>query len=377
MEPIDHQFMARALQLAERAMTIADPNPRVGCVLVKDGQILSEGWTQQPGEAHAEIHALSNAENKQDIIGATAYVSLEPCCFTGLTGPCTKALIEAGVKRVVYAMEDPNPKVAGQGLDELRAKGVEVSGPLLEDDTRSINPGFVKRMETGLPFVRVKMAMSLDGRTAMASGESKWITSAPARADVQRLRARSSAVVTGIGTILHDNPELTVRPEEFGASQDRQQKNVKQPLRVVLDRHARLSGNSRLMKAPGKVLHVTTGDSVPESALSRNSEHAYQHITLPEKNGKISLFSLLQQLAELNCNEVLIEAGATLAGQFLQQGLVDELVIFVAPKLMGSNARPLFDLPLDTMAAQLGLRISDVRAIGQDFRVTATVDPEA
>ena len=361
--------MARAIQLATKGLYTTDPNPRVGCVLVKNDGIVSEGWTQPAGDAHAEIHALNNAViNKIDVTGATAYVSLEPCCFTGLTGPCTDALISAGIKKVVYAMEDPNPKVAGKGLAQLQAAGIEVVGPVLEENARTLNPGFIKRMQTGLPFVRVKMAMSLDGRTAMASGESKWITSAPAREDVQRLRARSSAVVTGIGTVLHDNPELCVRPEEIGLRTT----DIKQPLRVVVDSQARLPMEARVLKSDGAVLHVCAVEAGMEK-----TDKAYQRITIELKNGKIDLLQLLKHLAALNCNEVLVEAGATLAGQFIQQGLVDEMIVYLAPKLLGSKARPLFELPLDTMAAQLGLHIQDVRAVGQDWKITATLDPEA
>lgn len=368
--------MARALQLAERALYQSDPNPRVGCVLVKDGEVIAEGWTQAPGQAHAEVHALQAARQQgQDATGATAYVTLEPCCFTGKTGPCTQALIDAGIARVVYAVVDPHPQVAGKGIAALSEAGIEVVGPLMEDQARQLNPGFFKRQQTGLPFVRIKMAMSLDGRTAMASGESKWITSAPARRDVQYWRARSSAVISGIGTVQHDNPELCVRPEEL--SIDAQQ--CRQPLRVIVDSKAQLTAGARTLKCPGKVLHVIGEDAGSHiaSALMDIADEAYQCVAMPLKSGKIDLHELLRHLASLECNEVLVEAGATLAGQFVQQGLVDEMIIYLAPKLLGSRARPLFDLPLDTMAAQLGLRIHDIRAIGQDWRITATIDPEA
>lgn len=362
--------MARAIQLAERGLYTTNPNPRVGCVLVKDGQVIGEGWHQWAGQGHAEVNAIADAKTRgNNVEKATAYVSLEPCCHQGLTGPCTEALIAAGIRRLVYAMEDPNVEVAGKGLAQLAEAGIEINGPVLEESARELNPGFIKRMTKGLPFVRIKMAMSLDGRTAMASGESKWITSAPARCDVQRWRARSSAIVTGIGTVLQDNPELSVRPAELGlTSQD-----IKQPLRVVLDSQRRLPPGARMLQVNGEVLQVVSG-TVP---AMDNSDKAYQRITFESKNGKIDLPELLRHLASLECNEILVEAGATLAGEFVQQGLVDEMIIYIAPKLLGSKARPLFDLPLDTMAAQLGLCIQDIRAVGQDWRVIATIDPEA
>ena len=371
MNQSDQQFIARALQLAERGLYSADPNPRVGCVLVKEGGIIGEGWHQWAGDGHAEINALADAKTRNlNPQGAVVYLSLEPCCFEGKTGPCTQALIAAGVSRVVYGMEDPNPRVAGQGLAQLKAAGIIVSGPLMEENARDLNPGFIKRMETGLPFVRIKMAMSLDGRTAMASGESKWITSAPARVDVQKLRARSSAVVTGIGTVQYDNPELSVRPEELGIVGER----VRQPLRVVVDSQWQLPDNARILQAEGKVLQAGIAPS-PSPTLIQNDK--CESVVIESKNGRVDLLYLLQHLATLNCNEVLVEAGAGLAGQFLQQALVDEIVIYVAPKLLGNKARPLFELPLDSMAAQLGMRIREIRAVGQDWRVRATVDPEA
>jgi len=364
----DYDFMAHAIHLAEKGLYTTDPNPRVGCVLVKENDIIGEGWHQWAGQAHAEINALTDAQQRgNDPANATAYVTLEPCCHHGKTGPCTDALVAANIQRVVYGMEDPFAKVSGQGLSQLRSRGIEIVGPIMEESARQLNPGFIKRMQKGLPFVRVKMAMSLDGRTAMASGESKWITSEPARRDVQKLRARSSAVLTGIGTVLHDNPALNVRAEELNL----QTSDVKQPIRVILDSDNRLPTTARVLQSEGSVLHLC-GDSVREK-----TDTAYQRITVSNENGKFNLLTLLQQLAERQCNEVLVEAGATLSGEFIQQGLVDELVIYLAPKLLGSKARPLFELPLDTMAAQLGLCIQDVRAVGQDWRITATIDPEA
>lgn len=370
MPQSDFEFMARAIQLAEKGLFTSDPNPRVGCVLVKDNTIIGEGWHQWAGQAHAEVNAIADAQRRGlNVNGATAYVTLEPCCHQGKTGPCTQALIHAGVHGIVYGMEDPFPQVAGQGLAQLQAAGMQIVGPMMEDGVRQLNPGFIKRMQKGLPFVRVKMAMSLDGRTAMASGESKWITSAPARRDVQHWRARSSAIVTGIGTVLHDNPELWVRAGDL----DLNENAVQQPLRVILDSHNRLPNAARILHGPGSVLQILAG----QVENIEKTDMAYQRITFTAKNGTIDLLQTLQYLAGLQCNEILVEAGATLAGQFIQQGLVDQVLIYVAPKLLGSSARPLFDLPLDTMAAQLGLCIQDVRAVGQDWRISAILDPEA
>lgn len=372
----DYPFMAQALRLAERGLYTTMPNPRVGCVLVKDGQILGEGSHLRAGEPHAEVHALNAAGDKAR--GATAYVTLEPCSHTGKTGPCCHALAQAGVVRVVYGMEDPNPLVAGRGLDYLRAAGVVVDGPLLEDDARALNPGFIKRMERKLPFVRCKMGMSLDGRTAMASGESQWVTGKKARGDVQRLRARSCAIVSGIDSILLDNSSLTVRVDELDLP-NAQDAAAKQPLRVVLDSKLRLSRKAKILAQETPILVVHNGTATEEQ-LSDWPAHV-EFIALPAKSSidgesRINLNALLSELAKRQCNEVLVETGATLAASFLKRGLIDELIIYMAPKLLGSNARPLFDLPLNTMSSALPLKISDMRAVGTDWRITATPDTE-
>ncbi|MEX1032404.1 MAG: bifunctional diaminohydroxyphosphoribosylaminopyrimidine deaminase/5-amino-6-(5-phosphoribosylamino)uracil reductase RibD [Cellvibrionaceae bacterium] len=370
----DYRHMAAALGLARRGLYTARPNPMVGCVLVREGRVIGEGWHQRAGENHAEINALAAArERGENPAGATAYVSLEPCCFQGKTGPCTRALIEAGIGKVVFGMEDPNPKVSGTGNRQLREAGVEVLGPVLESEARLINPGFNKRMSACLPWVRIKLAMSLDGRTAMASGESKWITGPAARTDVQRLRARSCAVISGIETVLRDDPSLNVRAEELNLP-DAEAIAQQQPLRVILDSTGRLPASARVLAVPGNVI-VVNGSPLAEPL--KNTTAAVTHINLGNGEQRVDLRKLLRFLAEQQCNEVLVETGATLAGQFLQHGLVDELIIYMAPKLLGSSARPLFDMPLETMAAQLGLRIADIRAVGQDWRITATVDPEA
>lgn len=367
---VDSAVMARALRLAERGLYTTMPNPRVGCVLVRDGNTVAEGWHHRAGEPHAEVHALRQAGDKAR--GSTVYVTLEPCSHSGKTGPCCEALIDAGVAAVVYAMEDPNPQVAGSGLQRLRAAGIEVIGPVMEAAARELNPGFVRRMETGLPYVRCKLAMSLDGRTAMASGESKWVTGRKARRDVQRLRARSCAVITGIGTVERDNAALTVREEDLGIEGARAIA-LRQPLRVVLDSALRLAADAQLLQGPGKVLVATLIESPRAGELQRQDAEV---AVLPARKDRVDLAALLRLLAQRQCNEVLVEAGATLAGAFLRQGLLDELVVYMAPKLLGSAARPLFELPLQSMAAQLPLHISDIRAVGHDWRITARPDPE-
>jgi diaminohydroxyphosphoribosylaminopyrimidine deaminase/5-amino-6-(5-phosphoribosylamino)uracil reductase len=369
--PVDFDFMAQAFRLAERGLYTTMPNPRVGCVLVKDGQIITEGWHIRAGEAHAEVNALRAAgENAR---GATAYVSLEPCSHTGRTGPCSQALIDAGVARVVYAMEDPNPLVSGDGIAMLRAAGVQVDGSLLEDDARALNLGYIKRMERKLPYVRCKLAMSIDGRTAMESGESKWITGPKARADVQRLRARSCAIISGVDSILQDNASLTVRVDELGLP-NAQDAAAKQPLRVILDSTLRLSRNALLFKQPSPILLVHNGSV--DAAQCEGWPEFVELLALPAKDGRIDLAALLRELAKRQCNEVLVETGATLAGSFLRRGLLDEIIIYMAPKLLGSNARPIFDLPLDTMSSSLALKIKDIRAVGRDWRITAAPDTE-
>lgn len=368
----DHVFMARALRLAERGLYTTMPNPRVGCVLVKDGEVIAEGWHYRAGEAHAEVHALHQAGEQAR--GSTAYVSLEPCSHSGKTGPCCEALIAAGVARVVYAMEDPNPAVAGRGIEKLQAAGIQADGPLLEDSARALNPGFIKRMERKRPFVRCKLAMSLDGRTAMASGQSKWITGRKAREDVQRLRARSCAIISGVDTVLRDNASLTVRADELQLV-NAADAAAHQPLRVILDSSLRLSRQSEILNHPFPILLIHNGSAAHAEALTGWPGHV-ECLALPEREGRIDLGAVLDDLAQRECNEVLVEAGARLAGSFLRRGLLDEVIIYMAPKLLGSNARPLFDLPLNTMAAALPLKIQDMCAVGDDWRITLIPDME-
>lgn len=367
MHSDDSRYMARALALAARGLYTTDPNPRVGCVLVHGGAIVGEGWHTRAGEAHAEVNAVLDAGDRA--AGATAYVSLEPCRHRGRTGPCTEALIDAGVRRVVAAMADPDPRNAGKGLDALRDAGAEVACSLLEDEARKLNAGFVMRHTRGRPYVRVKMAASLDGRTAMPDGESKWITGAAARRDVQRFRARSSAILTGSGTVLADDPALTVRPAELGEGID-----FEQPLRVVVDRRLRTPADAAILGQPGGTLIATLGDH-GDRATALGDAGAEM---LSLGNADAALADLMSALAARGINEVLVEAGATLAGALLEAGLVDELVLYMAPVLLGDTARGMFRLPgVGSLAEGLPLKVVDVQPIGDDWRITAVPRPTA
>jgi diaminohydroxyphosphoribosylaminopyrimidine deaminase/5-amino-6-(5-phosphoribosylamino)uracil reductase len=359
--------MLKAIALAERGLYTTMPNPRVGCVLVRDGQIIGEGYHQCAGEAHAEVNAITAAGNA---LGATAYVTLEPCSHTGKTPPCCDALIEAKVAKVVVAMADPNPLVSGRGIDRLRQAGIEVEVGLLESEARQLNPGFIKRMQTDRPWVRVKLAMSLDGRTAMASGESQWITGSDARSDVQRLRARSCAIVSGVDTVIRDEAALTVRAGELGLDEKAALlAAAKQPLRVILDSHLRLPINAKILRQAGRTIVVAAvKDGVAQQALEAAGAEV---IYLPDNSGRIDLDAILVWLAELECNEILVEAGATLAGAFAEQQLVDQYTIYMAPTLLGSDARPLLNLPLSTMSQQQRLHIDSISPVGVDWRIDA------
>ena len=359
MDRHDTQYMQRALRLAMHGLYTTEPNPRVGCVIVKDGRIIGEGWHQRAGEQHAEILALAQAGD--EAAGATVYVTLEPCSHHGKTPPCADALVSAGVERVVAAMQDPNPEVAGSGLNRLRQQNIKVEVGLLEQAAKDINPGFVKRMESGRPFVRVKLAMSLDGRTAMASGESRWISGEAARADVQRLRARSSVILTGVNTVIEDDPSLNVR---LTAAQLGIEGEVRQPRRIVLDSRLRMPADARMLSLAGQTTLVTTqpGEAVSGCELVR----------LEQAGGRLDLGSVMDWLAQMQANEVHVEAGATLCGALLQQKLVDEIVVYLAPHIMGDSARGLFHMHgLEHMADRIGLEIRDVRQLGKDLRITA------
>ena len=363
----DRSWMSRALMLAERGLYTTEPNPRVGCVLVADGEVVGEGWHVRAGEGHAEVNALAQAGERAR--GATAYVTLEPCSHFGKTPPCADALITAGVSRMVAAMQDPNPQVAGKGLQRLREAGIAVECGLLEEQARALNPGFIKRMQQGLPWVRVKLAMSLDGRTAMASGESKWITGPAARADVQRLRARSGAVVSGADSVLLDDSALTVRASELGLPSDEAAAAAeRQPLRVLIDSLRRVPLEQRFFREAGPSLVISTSaEQAADDYLAAGSEL----LAVPGADGKVDLQAVLQILAERGCNEVLVEAGAGLSGAFWRAGLVDELIVYMAPRLLGSQARPLMQLPFESMSEAMDVAVTDMRAIGQDWRITA------
>ncbi|MDD1957141.1 bifunctional diaminohydroxyphosphoribosylaminopyrimidine deaminase/5-amino-6-(5-phosphoribosylamino)uracil reductase RibD [Pseudomonas sp. 8209] len=365
---LDAHYMARALELARKGLYSTHPNPRVGCVIVRDGQVVGEGWHVRAGEPHAEVHALRQAGELAR--GACAYVTLEPCSHHGRTPPCAEALVKAGVARVVAAMQDPNPQVAGQGLKRLADVGIEVASGVLEAEARALNPGFLKRMEHGLPFVRVKLAMSLDGRTAMASGESQWITGPAARSAVQRLRARSSVVLTSAQSVLADNARMTVRADELGLDADSTALAMaRPPLRVLIDGRLRLPLTAPFFQA-GPVLVVTAAAPVAQYAQA-----GHDLLSLPGTDGHVDLPALLRELARRGASEVLVEAGPGLAGAFAQQGLVDEYQLFIAAKFLGSSARPLLDWPLARMSEAQALNITDMRAVGDDWRVTAIPVP--
>ncbi len=362
----DTRMMARALQLARRGRFSAMPNPHVGCVLVRDGQVIGEGFTQPAGGNHAEIEALRAAG---DAAGATAYVTLEPCSHQGRTGPCADALIAAGVSRVVAAMQDPNPLVGGDGLDKLRAAGIEVQCGVLENEARKVIPGFIARMTRGRGRVRAKLAMSLDGRTAMASGQSQWITGPAARRDVQRLRAMSCAIVTGVGTVLADDCSLTVRADELGLPPAEAELAARrQPLRVVLDSQLRTPAQAAILDDRAPTLLCHSSEAPVPMALEAS---AVDRLPLEQGPHGLDFDALMDYLNARQCNEILVESGPRLAGALLQAGLLDELIVYMAPTLLGSSARPLLELPLDDMAQKVPLLIEDIRKIGNDWRITA------
>ncbi|MEE5060936.1 bifunctional diaminohydroxyphosphoribosylaminopyrimidine deaminase/5-amino-6-(5-phosphoribosylamino)uracil reductase RibD [Pseudomonas alliivorans] len=367
---LDVHYMARALELARKGLYSTHPNPRVGCVIVREGQIVGEGWHALAGEPHAEVHALRQAGEQAR--GATAYVTLEPCSHHGRTPPCADALVNAGITRVVASMQDPNPEVAGRGLLRLMTAGIAVQCGVLEAEARALNKGFIKRMETGQPYVRVKLAMSLDGRTAMASGESQWITGPEARSAVQRLRAQSSVVLTGADTVLADKARLTVRPNELGLNAELSAlAAARAPLRVLIDGRLRVPLDAPFFQA-GSALVATCAAA---SARGRYHDEGHEIVAMADSAGHVDLRKLLTELGARGVNEVLVEAGPRLAGAFTRLGLVDEFQIFIAGKFLGSSARPLLDLPLAQMSEALELNIVEMRAVGNDWRVIALPVP--
>ncbi|MFV8834857.1 bifunctional diaminohydroxyphosphoribosylaminopyrimidine deaminase/5-amino-6-(5-phosphoribosylamino)uracil reductase RibD [Aquisalimonas sp.] len=357
----DHRWMARALQLARLGLWTTRPNPRVGCVIVREGENVGEGWHARAGEAHAEVNALRAAGEAAR--GATAYVTLEPCSHHGRTPPCVDALIAAGVSRVVIATRDPNPAVAGAGLVRLREAGIQVTEGIAEAEAVDLNAGFMRRMTQGRPWVRAKLAASLDGRTAMASGESRWITGSAARADVHRWRARSCAVVTGRGTVVADDPAMTVRDVPDAA-------DVPPPLRVVLDSRLQMPADAAILRQPGPVLILTACDNGRHRAALEAAGAEVEKV--PSGPHGLDLDAVLRALGRRQINEVLVEAGPTLVGAFVAATLVDELILYQAPHLMGHEGRPLLHLPgLERMAQRLPLRLLDVRQLGDDVRILA------
>jgi diaminohydroxyphosphoribosylaminopyrimidine deaminase/5-amino-6-(5-phosphoribosylamino)uracil reductase len=397
MNAIDSQWMAQALRLAERGLYTTSPNPRVGCVLVKENKVIGEGWHERAGEPHAEVHALRAAGKSAR--GATAYITLEPCSHQGRTPPCADALIAAGVSRVVAAMQDPNPLVAGQGLQRLREAGITVECGLMEVAARELNIGFVSRMTRGTPWVRSKIAASLDGRIALANGASKWITGTAARLDVQHWRARSCAVLTGIGTVLADDPQLNVReidttvpqwsaartppspPYQGGAGsvpplirEGQEGFVVRQPLRVVLDSELRISPDAKILQGGQTLIYTASSDTAKQQTIEACGADV---VTLASADGKVDLSAVLIDLAKRGINEVLVETGRKLNGALLKAGLVDELVLYLSPQFLGDAAQGLADLgELTQLQQRVALKWQDVRQVGGDLRIVAKISKE-
>lgn len=350
----DHLLMARALRLAERAAWTTRPNPMVGCVIAHGDEVVGEGWHQRAGGPHAEVFALRQAGERAR--GATAYVTLEPCAHYGRTPPCALALIEAGVTRVVAAMGDPFPDVDGGGFALLRQAGIEVAVGLMADKARELNRGFLSRIERGRPFVRIKLAGSLDGRTAMANGQSKWITGEAARADVQQWRARAGAILTGAATVLADDPLLTARPASG---------EFLPPLRVVLDARLRTLQCARVREGDAATLYLH--DPALTAPVLESAEFAASPLLA---DGRFDLHAVMALLGERGINEVHVEAGPTLCGGLLKAGLADEMLLYVAPLLMGDSAKPLLaGLGIETMAQAVRLEVVDARMLGKDLRL--------
>ena len=352
--------MTRALELARHGLYTATPNPRVGCVIVRDGAVVGEGWHERAGEPHAEVHALRVAGARAR--GATAYVTLEPCSHEGRTPPCCEALIAAGVSRVIAAMQDPNPLVAGKGFALLRAASIVVESGLMAHEAGELNIGFVSRMTRGRPWVRVKVAASLDGKTALLNGQSQWITGADARRDGHAWRAQACVILTGIGTVKDDNPRLTVREVE----------TTRQPLRVVVDSRLATPPDAQVV---GKGTVIAAAENNPIRAQALQARGA-EIIVLPNATGKVELPDLMLELGRRGINELHVEAGFKLNGSLLSEGLVDELLVYLAPSLLGDAAHGMFHLPaLTALCGRRALNIMDVRQIGPDIRILARVAP--
>ena len=367
-------YMRRDIELSCSVWT-ATPNPRVGCVIIKSGAVLGEGWHVGPGRPHAEVVALGRAGLAAK--GATAFVSLEPCSHTGHTGPCSEALIESGIQKVVIATLDPNPVVAGKGVEQMEQAGIEVYHLLdFEQEARSVNSGYFKRREHGLPFVRLKLAMSLDGRTALASGESKWITGIESRSDVQKLRASASAVITGINTVLQDDPFLSVRTAELAISDEEKKLNAtlleRQPFRVIIDSQLKTPDTANILTSGGQIKIYTLNKSVAVKNFTDN----VQVISNGSSNKRVNLEFVLESLAsDFSCNEVLVEAGPSLSGAFIEAELVDELILYIAPRLLGSDGKPLLNIVgMQSLSEFSGYSVQRLTKIGEDVRLTLKVD---
>ena len=361
----DEGYMARALQLARKGVTTCHPNPAVGCVIVNNGEVVGEGWHDFAGRAHAEINALKQAGKSS--AGATMYVTLEPCSHHGKTPPCVKSIIKFRISRAVIATEDPNPRVNGAGIAALRRAGVAVTTGIGEHQSRQLNRGFIKRITTGIPWVTLKIATSMDGKTAMANGESQWITSPPARQDAQKLRAAASGILTGIGTVLRDDPNMNVRLDGVEVQ--------RQPLRIILDTNLSTPANAKILGgdgAGGKVLIITANSA--DSAAEIFSDDAAEIIHCRTAGGKIDLHEVMLELGQREMNTILLEAGARLSGSMFEQGLVDEIVVYMAPDLLGGDARDMFTIPrLEQLADKLQLEYQDITRVGRDLRLTLSV----
>ena len=374
MNTTDDVLMAKAIELARLGTLTTQPNPRVGCVIVKDGVIVGSGYHRKAGFPHAERYALAMAGNNS--VGATCYVTLEPCSHTGRTSPCADALINAGVARVVVAMTDPNPQVAGTGIEKLRNAGISVTTGVAEAEAKALNPGFIKRMLTGKPWVRVKLAMSLDGKTAMLDGESKWLTGELARQDVQYWRARSSAIITGRETVSRDNPSLNVRWSLLDTQTDhmRHENEVislqHQPDRIIVDSQAKTTTDINMLTLPGKTVLATTSKNLQKQQAWQAAGGEW--LSLPAHNSHLDLSALLQHLGQQHCNEVLIESGPQLTGAFTSLNLVDEFLIYIAPKLLGNHSLNLMNLPgIHQLSEHIPLMFNDISHVGTDLRIRA------
>jgi len=367
----EQQYMARAIELARKGLYSTKPNPAVGCVLVKDGEVVGEGWHRQAGMPHAEREALAVAG--ENAAGADAYVTLEPCSHFGRTPPCADGLLEAGVKRVVVAMQDPNPLVAGDGIKRLQQGGVEVQVGLLEAEARKVNSGFIRRMESKLPYVRLKIASSIDGRTAMQNGESKWITGPESRQEVHKMRAQAGALISGIGTVLADDPSLTVRL----ADEELEQMNLTQqnchPIRVVLDHNLSMPLEAKMLGLQGRTILMTSREAVERSTEVVETMHAkgVEIVAVSAEDDRLDIESILTYLAqEEQVNDVMVESGAIVAGAFVESGFVNEIHWFMAPSLMGHEAKPMFELPgLESMQDKIELQVKTIDRCGEDVRM--------